>query len=196
MTEKLFTTSVIAILILAIYGLVVYTLLRDTKLSAASGSVANCVELAKNNEAMARAQFNFELIYGALKDTFADYKNIVWSSFGFLIVAIGWILTSEKSRIFLHRVDSARHWALVAVGAIAAIHVIVLTETYYDSQAIMELLSVDKYVHCADVMRTYYALYEVKPYFLPFSMTINGVMFIFLFKQISALKDWKEPKEN
>ena len=43
----------------------------------------------------------FELFYDALKDEYKSYVEDVVKSLGVLIIAIGWIMTSEGTRTFL-----------------------------------------------------------------------------------------------
>jgi len=48
--------------------------------------VGECQQLLEQNGSMQQAQFKFELIYNALKDNHNKYTNVVWSSFGFLLM--------------------------------------------------------------------------------------------------------------
>jgi hypothetical protein len=60
-------------------------------------------------------KFNFELLHDAAKRNYDRYMNVVWGSFSFLLIAIGWIITSEKARIFLHEKKVVRNVALRAI---------------------------------------------------------------------------------
>ncbi|HKC62530.1 MAG TPA: hypothetical protein VKB86_02780 [Pyrinomonadaceae bacterium] len=44
-----------------------------------------------------------DVVFKALEDNYARYFDNIFKTTGFIIIAIGWILTSDKSREFLER---------------------------------------------------------------------------------------------
>jgi hypothetical protein len=153
-------------------------------------------------------KFNFELLHDAAKRNYDRYMNVVWGSFGFLLIAIGWIITSEKARIFLHKIflyeiplygkDVKNVVWKVALGAIALIyvlHLISIGSAARTSNRLLQLMKDDPYVLSSIQKAAYYEQYKI-PWFYPvFGGVLNGVLFILLFIMIFALKDWEEPPD-
>src|SRR5689334_16519625 len=62
----------------------------------------------------------FELLYGILKAYHDSSLDTALKAMGFLLLVMGWVLTSENARVFLAR-DQALQWASIAVLAMAAV---------------------------------------------------------------------------
>jgi hypothetical protein len=62
----------------------------------------------------------FELLYGILKSLHDNSLDTVLKAMGFLLLAMGWVVTSESARVFLAG-DRTLRWAAVSVLAMAAI---------------------------------------------------------------------------
>ena len=54
------------------------------------------------------------------------YNHNIWTTYGFYIGAIGWILTSDKSRSFLLSNPRVRVWVVVAAGLTVSLEIGVL----------------------------------------------------------------------
>lgn len=59
------------------------------------------------------------------------YLHNFWATLGFLILAIGWFLTSKESRNFLKEHRIVRLSCSISVGLLFVIHVLVLSHTYW-----------------------------------------------------------------
>jgi hypothetical protein len=62
----------------------------------------------------------FELLYGILKTLHDGALDAVLKVMGFLLLAMGWVVTSESARVFLAG-DRTLQWATVLVLAMAAL---------------------------------------------------------------------------
>jgi len=58
------------------------------------------------------------------------YLHNFWATLGFLILAIGWFLTSKEPRNFLNAHDKIKLSCSISVGLLFIIHVLVLFNTY------------------------------------------------------------------
>ncbi len=134
------------------------------------------------------ARHKFDLLHDALKANYEDYLNTVWSSFGFLVLAIGWILTSDKSRRFLADHARPRYAAEFGVGTIWLSHLAVLFFWYRGkSDRLLDLLEQDCYATHLIGNAHYYDQFAVSFAYASVSATLTGAMFFILLYFIFAL---------
>ena len=62
----------------------------------------------------------FQLLYDSLRDLSKDFANDVLKTIGSLLLVIGWLMVSERSREFLRRNFTAWRTALVVIPVLAA----------------------------------------------------------------------------
>lgn len=91
----------------------------------------------------------FKLQYESLQDTFKGYVENVMKTLASIVVAIGWILTSDKSRDFLSMQRTAYVWVLVAIIVMSILHAVVSVNYYFRSQKKIALLEDLDYVERA-----------------------------------------------
>ena len=118
----------------------------------------------------------FELLHNLLGDQSREYVNDVLKTIAFLLVAIGWILTSKPSREFLGSNVRAHSAGLLTVALVAVIHVALSIEKFVASQQTMKLLFDLDYFP-----REYYAVVQIGlPVFLA-NVALHIVLFGTLF---------------
>ena len=82
----------------------------------------------------------FEIVYGQLRANHADYLRTIWTSLGFIIVAIGWILVSANAQKLLTATGNVATVARLAVAVIAVSHVIGILRRIAESQRLLKLV--------------------------------------------------------
>jgi len=70
----------------------------------------------------AEARLAFDTALEALKYTYTSSGDIFFKTAGFLLLALGWLITSDKARAFLHDNVRARRTSLLVVLIVAAVH--------------------------------------------------------------------------
>lgn len=130
----------------------------------------------------------FDLLYASLVDTFKGYVENVMKTLASIIIAIGWILTSESSRTFLKAQRSAYVMVLVAVLIISALHAGVSVAYYWRSRKKMDLLEGLKDGESAYVKPAYYAGYQITPLIIAVNLLMNLSLFAVLFTTIYTLR--------
>ena len=88
----------------------------------------------------------FDMLYQSLKEIHADYYSDVMKTLAFLIIALGWFITSNKSREFFRKNRVARISSILAVAIICVIHVRFCILTYSSSQKLLSLLDGMNYI--------------------------------------------------
>jgi hypothetical protein len=89
-----------------------------------------------------------EVVFKALEDNYARYFDNIFKTVGFIVIAIGWILTSDKSREFL-QTNVVAHWtAMVGTLIIACGHAVALGFGYISSIKLIEQLREIGYIDC------------------------------------------------
>jgi hypothetical protein len=138
-------------------------------------------------------RFDFTLLHEALKENYRNYTNNVWSTITGLLVAIGWLLTSEKSRALLAGSPVARRLALATVVLVAVIHLAVLWQIQETSRSIMRSLASDPYVLHQRLSPAYYGQFQVPARHVVVSAVLDGSLFVLLLGLVYSLRDWREP---
>ena len=57
------------------------------------------------------------------KAILSEYNNNVWKTYGLYVLAIGWIMTSDKSRSFLLTHPAVRWAVCIAAGLVLVIEI-------------------------------------------------------------------------
>ena len=149
----------------------------DSKYTAATAST---VQLAEPDQI--KRDGKFRLAYDALMETFKAYVSIVVQTAGFILLAIGWVLTSDKARSYLGANHLARRIALGAIVVIAAIHLGVSWGYYKLSEKFVVLLDNLNYVE-----HVFYERYEITMAILWMNGLLNLVLFALLFTLVLGL---------
>jgi len=89
-----------------------------------------------------------DVLFKALEDNYARYFDNIFKVVGFIIIAIGWILTSDKSREFLQQNIVAYRITLAATFLIACGHAVALGFGYISSLNLVEQLREIGYIDC------------------------------------------------
>lgn len=89
---------------------------------------------------MAGKQEKSALAYAALKDISSNHYVDAMKTLGFLIVAIGWLITSPKTREYFGRLKSIRTLSIIAVAILGIIHIASCLDYYIRSQEMANLL--------------------------------------------------------
>lgn len=79
----------------------------------------------------------FEFLLGALKDNKSVHLNIIWSTMGFQIAALGWLVTSENARSYLAKHKKIAIAALFAIGILLIGHLSMVINNLKVSQGLV-----------------------------------------------------------
>ena len=86
------------------------------------------------------ARFKFELVHESLVQNTLEYFDNVMAAIGFLLLAIGWLLTSSATRAYLGNHLAVRWSVLVAIGTLAILDLSSVYEAFEVSQKKIGLL--------------------------------------------------------
>ena len=125
----------------------------------------------------------FDMLYQSLKEVDSVYNADVMKTLAFLIVALGWFMTSDKSREFFRKNRVPRIAAIVALGVTGAIHIRYSYLMYESSQKLMSLLNSTNYIDSGR-----YAGYAIEPSRLVTNLIQNVVLFAVLVIILATLK--------
>jgi len=135
-----------------------------------------------------KATEKFSLLHATLKDIFKDYNDNSMKTSAYIIIAIGWILTSDTARAFLALQGKQQSLifflSLTAVAIIAIIHSIVSFGFYQRSQKKMRML-----LKLNEVEAESFDNYQISLSHLVASLAANLFLFAILFVMILALKN-------
>lgn len=129
----------------------------------------------------------FNLIYESLKDVHSRYVTDVMKALAFLIICIGWFITSDKSRNFLKNNRTVRISFIIALVVICAIHIRSQITTYIYSKHIFTDLSDMNYFD-----PKYYESYKITIEHLITNSIMNTVLFVGLILILFSLKEVKD----
>lgn len=133
----------------------------------------------------------FRFLFEILKDLNKSYFQNVMSTLGFVLLAIGWVVTSEKSRSFLGSSKSIRFSSVAVVGIISMIHSILSIGAYF--------LSASKFTQLVNlnyVDLNYFNMYKLNGWHVSLNLLMNLSVFGLLMLLIFKTKDEKRDKSN
>lgn len=126
----------------------------------------------------------FDLTYESFKNIHGDYTVDVMKSLAFLILAIGWFVTSNKSREFFSKRRAVRISAIVAAVALFLIHAWASISIHRLSEAKMSLLSALNYVD-----PQYYDSYRITATQVVLNLVMIAGLFAVLIVILCSLKE-------
>jgi hypothetical protein len=132
----------------------------------------------------ASAREKFGLLHGSLKEIYGDFVADVMKTLAFLILGIGWFVTSDKSREFFRRTIYIRLASIIALVILAVIHANACLTIYALSQRIMALLGDLNYLG-----REYYESYEITGWLAGTNLIQNLILFIVLITILFFMKN-------
>ncbi len=131
----------------------------------------------------------FDLMYESLKDTFKGCVENAVRTWASTIIAIGWILTSDKSRDFLSKQRAAYWWLLVAIVVISILHAGVCIVYYRRSQNKINLLERDFTSGASPyIEKEYYMGYKLTPLIIGTNLLVSLFLFAVLFMMVFSLR--------
>ncbi len=83
----------------------------------------------------------FEFLHNSLHELSQDYTNDVFKTIGFLLLAIGWIVTSQHSREFIGSRPIIRWAGLTSIAVAVIVHVALVRERFLVSSDQWQQLS-------------------------------------------------------
>lgn len=123
-----------------------------------------------------------ELHYQALVDEYKVYVDDVVKSLGFIVIALGWVVTSDGARTFL-KGNHANKVALVAIAILAVCNFAVYLGHYTRSTRLQRLItSLDP--DCYEVTRNYL----LTPLHIAVNCTTIGALFALLLVLVATLR--------
>jgi hypothetical protein len=124
----------------------------------------------------------FSLFYDALKDEYKSYVEDVVKSLGFLIIAIGWIVTSESARLFLAS-PKVNGFALACTLGLAVCNLAVYIGHYFRSARLKrQILLLDS--EASELV----ANYSLSPLHIAINAVTIGGLFVLLAGLVVALE--------
>ncbi len=133
------------------------------------------------------AKDKFNLAYESLKEIHHCYTTDVMKSLAFLLICIGWFITSNKSRDFYKNNKTVRISSIVALVVISVIHIREQINTYMSSQHILSDLSIMNYLDMK-----YFEHYEINLGQLAANSIMNMILFAALILILFSLKEVKD----
>jgi hypothetical protein len=130
----------------------------------------------------------FDLLYESLKDEFKGYIDFLMKTWTFIIITMGWILTSQQSREFLAKQRAAYWWLLATILVIYILHVGVCNSYYRRSQNKFNLLI--REFSASDspyIEKEYYISYKITPLLVWTNLLLSLFLFAVLFMIVLSL---------
>lgn len=84
-----------------------------------------------------------DLVIEALKHNHSTYLANVWATMGFLLLAIGWNISSEKARELFSNSGASRLTCLNTIVILMVFHGIILFDMVYESERILSNFNMD-----------------------------------------------------
>lgn len=125
-------------------------------------------------------------IYESLKDKYKGYTTDVMKTLAFLLICLGWFITSDKSRDFFKKNRIARVSSIITLVIIGIIHIRSQILSFKSSQYIISEISSLNYFD-----PKYYENYEINIGQLITNSIQNVVLFAVLILIIFSLKEVK-----
>lgn len=122
-------------------------------------------------------EFKVKETIEALKIHLAEYLNTVWKTFAALMVTIGWLLSSEDSRSFIHNNQIVKYGILVGFCILAIAHFSTLIELHTKSKRVKSSLGMEEGHDWYSLLKTY----EIPSYYPISSFITNLSLFITAF---------------
>ena len=121
-----------------------------------------------------------DVVFKALEDNYARYFDNIFKTTGFIVIAIGWILTSDKSREFLEK-NSLAYWvSLGGTFLIACGHAVALGYGYISSIKLIQQLREIGYIDCR-----YFKHYQISYIQICGSILSDSILFAALLTILS-----------
>ena len=146
-------------------------------------SVENTSTISTRSVSDVSPQERFEILHKSLKDILDEYTNDVLRSIAYLLLAIGWIVTSDRSREFLRGNKRAYRVAIIIVLLIALLHTGLAYWTFDRSQRMSDLL-----VELNYLPHDYYSHLKITPIIFVGNLTLHLGLFATLFFLLVALR--------
>ncbi len=116
----------------------------------------------------------FTVLFEALKHNYDTYLNNIWANLGFLLLCIGWFITSKRKQ----HLQKKTNIILLATLIFAFVsHVIVLCHYLNKSNEILYLIKLD------DIGKTLVQnveYFKIKGHYVAFSLLSTGILYIVL----------------
>jgi len=127
----------------------------------------------------------FKFLFEIFKDQNKSYFQNVMGTLGFVLLAIGWVVTSEKSRSFLASSALVKFGAITVVGVIALIHSTISIGAYYVSAQKFNQLVALKFTEVQ-----YYEMYKLNGWHVKLNLLMNlavfGLLMLLIFNSKTA----------
>ncbi len=131
-----------------------------------------------------RIKEKHDFIYDSFKDIYSSYGIDVMKSLAFLVLCIGWFITSDKSRDFYKKNRVVRMSSIIALIVLGIIHITSQFSSYLYSKEKLEELSELRYLDLK-----YYENYEITFGQLIASVAQNSVLFVVLILILFSMKE-------
>ncbi len=126
----------------------------------------------------------FDLLLESLKDIQGEFLADNMKVIGFLLIAIGWLVTSEKSRAYLKSRPVVGYFAIGCIIIASGIHV--LYNFHLFNQSAMTMALIDR---LELVERIYYEPYLISSNQMAMHIALCSGLTIFIGVMIARLKD-------
>ena len=125
----------------------------------------------------------FDVSLDALKDNAEQYSDNVINTVSFLLVGIGWVLTSKETRTLIGSTRWVQVLLLIALTLITTTHIIVLCARKYASAYLLSRLG-----EINMIPFEYYKYYQITSFQLATSLIVDVSIAIFLWVMLYKAK--------
>lgn len=125
-----------------------------------------------------------DFVYESFKDIYSSYGIDVMKILAFLVLCIGWFITSDKSRDFYKKNRTVRMSSIIALIVLGIIHITSQFSSYLYSKEKLVELSELRYLELK-----YYENYEITFGQLIANVVQNSVLFVVLILIIFSMKE-------
>ncbi|MFX0137180.1 MAG: hypothetical protein ACFFDN_26305 [Candidatus Hodarchaeota archaeon] len=126
------------------------------------------------------------LIYESLKDIYNDYIIDVVKTVAFLIICLGWLITSDKSRNFVKKNKATRMASIIIIVLLFILNIHTAIKAYNFSQDKISELSLLNYIE-----PKYYENYAITTDLLVSNIILHTALFALLVVILISLKEAK-----
>jgi len=133
---KRWVPGMVALVALLVFASSLVSLAESDVAAAHEGATQTCID----------AKQVFDILFEALKETRASWGNNVWSSGGFLFLALGWLLTAKHAHMLMRTRPRVRRGAMLVAGLLACSVLGLNIEIAFRARGILERLASNAFV--------------------------------------------------
>jgi hypothetical protein len=132
----------------------------------------------------------FDLLLNVLKDNKSVHLNIIWSTMGFQIAALGWLLTSTDARAYLEKHRKLVLLFLFVIVTLWVAHIGMIYGTFKESEIVVaEIKRNAFFLGCLEKTEQVFNLYRLNITDVLARLFFTSILFIALLFLVSSVKN-------